>query len=595
MSNMWMKPADEPVNSYIAVYRCRFSLREAADISFRYSADEKAQLFLDGKRIQEGPERGAREYWYYQEGLIKACPGEHVLTVRVICFGFQKWAYAQHSIRHGFFIEEKSGILKDWDCQIESGCSFEAGFPDWGVFPRIHLTAEHNNEILSGKGGVWKPVAWFEDDRVLNLPDLPAMKYEKILPDKQENGLCYFEHYVCAWAIYRMSGKGTVKIRWAESPYLTDEFDDSLLKGKKGKRDGSVFIGNFDIFEVDGELLWYDYWWRAGHYVQIITEGDITCEPEFFRTGYPYPEVKANSKLEEMALETLFNCSHETYMDCPYYEQLMYISDSRLEALCTYSITDDHRLPAKALRMFSLSQRPDGSFNSQWPSHSVQTIPTFMLIWFLMLHDYYERHGNDPLVQEVRPRGEKLLDFLLSQRNSHGLLEMEGWNFIDWYPPWKSGVPPCESCTSSLNWFFVLALQAMAKMQFRPGLEEIAEQVKAKIKELFYVPEQQLYAMDMKKEIFSEHSQVLALLADQDTRVIDSLRNKELIPCSISFSYYYLEACRKFGLDDLLKKRIGKWEALQDEGLTTYPEEFINPRSDCHAWSSHVMLFANEK
>ena len=244
--------------------------------------------------------------------------------------------------------------------------------------------------------------------------------------------------------------------------------------------------------------------------------------------------------------------------------------------------------------MFSLSQRPDGSFNAQYPSRSIQTIPSFMLIWYLMLHDYYERHGDNELVRELRPRGEKLLDFLLSKRNKDSLLEMDGWNFIDWYPGWENGVP-YNGATCAFNWFFVLALQAMSKMKFRDGLDELAEEVKAAIRKTFYVPEKKLYAMDPDKQIFSEHSQILALLADSDTSVIEGLRTQDLIPCSISFSYYYLEACSKFGLDDLTAKRIAKWEALQDEGLTTFPEEFTNPRSDCHAWSSHVMLFLNQK
>ena len=590
MTTTWMKSAEEPTDSYIAVYRCRFVLTTPAELPFRFSADERAQLFLDGERLQEGPERGAPERWYYQEGVIDAKAGEHVLTARVLSLGFHKWAYAQLSVRHGFWFDEPSGLLKDWDCQIESGCIFKASFPDWGTFPKIHLTHEHNHEILKGKGGEWKPVGYFEDTRTLFPPDTPRMKYEKVLPDSFENGIFYFKTYLCAWANYRFSGKGTVKIRWTETPYLTENFDPLSLKGEKGKRNGSCFLGSFDTFEIDGELRWFDYWWKAGHYVQIITEGDVRYEAEFYRTGYPYPEIKAKSKIEEMALETLFNCSHEIYLDCPYYEQNMYISDTRLEALCTYAITEDHALPAKALRMFALSQRPDGSLNAQYPSRSVQTIPSFMLIWYLMMYDYYERHGNDELIRELRPKGEKLLDFLLSNRRENGLLEIEGWDFTDWHPGWKSGVP-CKGPNSILNWLFVLALQAMVKMDFRPGLDKLIDQWKTRIREVFFDPEKQLYAVDAEKKIFSEHPQVLALLANNETEVIPGLRERDLIPCSISFSYYYLEACRKFGLKDLTEKRIGKWKALENEGLTTLPEEFENPRSDCHAWGTHVILF----
>ena len=41
-------------------------------------------------------------------------------------------------------------------------------------------------------------------------------------------------------------------------------------------------------------------------------------------------------------------CAHETYMDCPYYEQMMYVGDTRLEVLTTYAISrDDRACPAR--------------------------------------------------------------------------------------------------------------------------------------------------------------------------------------------------------------------------------------------------------
>ena len=124
-----------------------------------------------------------------------------------------------------------------------------------------------------------------------------------------------------------------------------------------------------------------------------------------------------------------------------------------------------------------------------------------------------------------------------------------------------------------------------------PGLRRKAEELTARIKAVFYDPEKHLYALDAGRKYYSEHPQVLAMLAAADLSVVPGLRNKALTQCSIYFSYYYLLACSKFGLDDLVEKRLVRWKNLQNEGLTTFPEEFDDPRSECHAWSSHILYF----
>lgn len=52
--NLWMSPAETLNEPYIAVYRCRFTLEAEEILSFRFSADERAQIFLDGRRIADG-------------------------------------------------------------------------------------------------------------------------------------------------------------------------------------------------------------------------------------------------------------------------------------------------------------------------------------------------------------------------------------------------------------------------------------------------------------------------------------------------------------------------------------------------------------
>ena len=386
-------------------------------------------------------------------------------------------------------------------------------------------------------------------------------------------------------------------IRWTESPYLSEKYDTLLLKGEKGNRDGKFFVGKFDTFEVDGSFEWYDYWWRSGHYVEIIIEGEVEVQSFFNRTGYPLPEYHGSDKLVKMAYETLQACSHDIYLDCPFYEQLMYISDTRLEALSTYAVTDDHRLPAKALKILFMSQQPDGSLYSRYPAREPQVIPEFSIILLLMYCDYSRLHKGDELCSELAPKVTRLLDYF-KRKMQDGLLYIPGttvassecWSFIDWCDSWDNGVPPGGSLTSILNFFLLYALQKLQETGFDYETGAWIRELSEKIDQIFYDPEKNLYAIDPEKKYFSEHAQILSLLTHSKYHVADALRREKLTGCGIAFSYYYLEACRIHGLKDLAEKRFERFKQLTGCGLTTLPEEFDNPRSDCHAWSCHVLL-----
>src|SRR5690606_19447714 len=108
-----------------------------------------------------------------------------------------------------------------------------------------------------------------------------------------------------------------------------------------------------------------------GRYVELIIETasePLTIDGLVFReTRYPLTmegrvdlaDPRFNATVPIM-WRTLQMCSHETYMDCPFYEQLMYTGDTRLEALVTCLMTADDRLPRKALTMFGVSHSSEG-------------------------------------------------------------------------------------------------------------------------------------------------------------------------------------------------------------------------------------------
>ena len=97
----------------------------------------------------------------------------------------------------------------------------------------------------------------------------------------------------------------------------------------------------------------------------------------------------------EICLRTLQLCMVETYMDCPFYEQMQYAMDSRTQMLFTYAISADDRLARQTMEAFRLSQRPDGLLNAQAPSRYTGVIPGFSIYYILMLWDHMRYFGDE--------------------------------------------------------------------------------------------------------------------------------------------------------------------------------------------------------
>lgn len=152
----WMMLKNAPESAHIAVFRCKFNVKAAGTLSFRFSADEHAQIFLDGERICEGPERGVPERWYWKDVSTSINAGDHILSARVLCFG-KSSAYGQLTVKHGFCLSSSSLPLENWECREENGLSFTMADPDWGNYPRVEVSGDYCDQVPYGGGDGWQP------------------------------------------------------------------------------------------------------------------------------------------------------------------------------------------------------------------------------------------------------------------------------------------------------------------------------------------------------------------------------------------------------------------------------------------------------
>jgi hypothetical protein len=332
-------------------------------------------------------------------------------------------------------------------------------------------------------------------------------------------------------------------------------------------------------------------------------------------TRYPLEMTSALSTGDErfermlpLALRGLQMCAHETYIDCPYYEQLMFVGDTRLEALATYAISGDDRLARKALTIFERARGADNLIYAHAPSRSEPLIPPFALWWVAMVHDYAAWRDDRAFVAGLLPGVRAVVDAFLSRLNDEGLLAAPaGWNFVDWVPTWPLGVPPEGNggVSGLLNWHLVSTLTLAAQLEAWVGEPELARRLERhrqllaeRITPRFWDEGRGLFADDLAHRHYSEHTQALALLSgavgyERRQRIAAGLLGDPgLTRATIYFTHYLFEAYRLLGSAEALFTRLGLWLDLPAQGFTTTPERPEPTRSDCHGWGAHPLFHA---
>jgi hypothetical protein len=295
-------------------------------------------------------------------------------------------------------------------------------------------------------------------------------------------------------------------------------------------------------------------------------------------------------------------------MDCPYYEQLMYVGDTRLELLTTLVITSDDRLPRKALTMFDISRFSGGWGNvrSCFPSRDVQYIPGFALWWVGMVNDFALWRDDPGFIKGFIPGVRSTINYFLPLINEDGLLGvLPGWNFEDWTIDWQLGNPPKATTAPSgvLNWHLVYTFTLAANLEDSFGEPELASYYRRRqqllttqVAKAYWDEEKGLFADDLEHQHYSEHTQCLAILSgmldEARTRRIGEglISNPGLTRTTIYFSHYLFETYRLLGYQTAFFERLGLWLDLPEQGFKTTPERPEPTRSDCHAWGAHPLF-----
>lgn len=352
-----------------------------------------------------------------------------------------------------------------------------------------------------------------------------------------------------------------------------------------------------------------------------IETGDepLTIEDFKYReTAYPL-DVVASVETSDDSLRdiwkisenTLRMCMHETYEDCPGYEQLQYTMDTRSQILYTYCVSGDDRLAKAAIDDFYRSQRPDGLVAACHPTFKSNIIPGFSAYYALMLYDHMMYFGDKKFLRKYYPSVMKVCEFYISSlnekdlfgyRDDMGYLNKPYWAYIDGIDEWPLGVPPVPQGKemTAMSLLMVTLLNAAAKVGKYLGFNDVSKEyleVSERVSEAIRkncIGENGFIQDAPGEEMYSQFCQIFGVLNDifeesEAKAVMDKTMNGTLAGCSLSVSFYQFRALEKTGLYDKYANTVlDRWRGMLKKNLSTCVEHdsSLATRSDCHAWSA---------
>ncbi len=402
--------------------------------------------------------------------------------------------------------------------------------------------------------------------------------------------------------------------------YAEALFDKNGQKGNRNEVEGKEILGVQDRFRPDGGALrlFRPLWFRTWRYLQldIATQSEPLVLHDIYGMTYGYPfEERATFRSSDPSLAAIWEagwrtallCAGEMYFDCPYYEQLQYVGDTRIQALISLYVSGDDRLMRKAIEDFDHSRIPDGLTQSRYPCADMQVIPTYSLFWVSMIHDYWMYQRDEDFIKKFRRGMESVLAWYEERITPEYLTgPMEWWNFVDWSWPWSEtermgGVPPGTRAGGStilaLQYAYTLR-QAAALFDFfgektkAAHYAHLADKITAAVYHHCWDAGRGMFADTPAKNIFSQHANILAVLTDalpaeEQAALLDRIaRDKSITQATFYFRFYLFEAMKKTGLGDRFLPELDAWRDMLSIGLTTFAENPEPTRSDCHAWSA---------
>ncbi|KAF6513298.1 hypothetical protein HZS61_006623 [Fusarium oxysporum f. sp. conglutinans] len=425
-----------------------------------------------------------------------------------------------------------------------------------------------------------------------------------------------------------------MKVTYSEG-YENEPRSYPFFRSKSDRLDATNghIIGPYDDVTLDlpasQTVVYEPFWFRTFRVMRWeITAGAEAVELSSFdatQVNYPLavkaswdePGDKDAKQIWDVSIRTMRNCMFDGYSDCPFYEQLQYSGDSRSVGLFHYLLSGDDRLMRQTITNFAASVTPEGLTQSRFPSHVPQIIAGFSLYWILQICDHHLYFGDTAYARSFLPRIDGVFEFFESHIDGLGLVSgfpEDVWQYVDWVTTWGAtdthpdkGVPTSGRESNRHTYFSMLyayVLKQAARLVRDVGRPGYADEYESRAASV--VKAIRTHCFDGKfftdstadiagEEAHSQHCQVFAVLSGAATPeerphlLKESFSDPDFSKCSYVMMFYALRAFALAG-DEVYESAWGSvwdpWRKMLANNLTTWEEDDVRQRSDCHAWGS---------
>ena len=630
---------EAPYGSHYYYLSKKFTAKAGASLRARTVGATRYQVYLNGRRVCEGPISGPTHIRFFDELTLDEylVEGENEIKVKLLYVEADFFLVTAHDYQplfsfDGLLTDEdgERALVTDESWRIERDDSVKLFYP-----PEAMKTVAPYEEHFSEKTLTELKARVILENfdlrnqyglcdgavrRVLEPRSIPEMhEGEPVALTKVDRGERYIELDAGAYTTAKVNicvklpkGK-TLKVIYAECYMIpTDAYHGIKDRRDRKTSPDSIITGRCDIIHGTGEPFTLDtFWYRAFRFIRLECDGDFELVSATYRP-YHYPlsnegTFRSNdeqlTKMWDIGRNTLLSCMHEVIVDCPYYEQQQYDMDSALETLYSYRLSPDARLVKKTILDLAASQIEDGMLQANYPSRSRQVIPNFSLYWIFMLENYLLYTADFSILKKTSGVLDRILAAFDARLGERGLVtpSTEYWHFIDWVPEWRIGIPSFGNdepiCVDSF--MYAAALKSAARIFESVGnsyrKEEYLERAERVNKDALsaFFDERLGYFRDTENhENMSQHTAVWAVLSeavteDEAKQLLERAMTERMGKCSFSFGFYLFRALEKAGLyGKYAGKLLDGWRRMVDLGCTSWAENPDSPRSECHGWSS---------